>query len=89
MSPTVGLPVLEERVAEELAEDVAEKRQCNQKAHIFLLSFRLIFRLQRYTYRCTTTRYTIYNKKGRPGMPMSTAEINQMQRITRGHPASH
>ena len=29
------LPVLEERVAEELAEDVAEERQCNQKAHIF------------------------------------------------------
>ena len=51
--------VLEERVAEELAEDVAEKRQCNQKAHIFLLSFRLIFRLQRYTYRCTTSRYTV------------------------------
>jgi hypothetical protein len=35
----IPLPVLEERVAEELAEDVAEERQCNQKAHIFLLSF--------------------------------------------------
>ena len=34
---SLPLPVLEERVAEELTEDVAEERQCNQKP-IFILS---------------------------------------------------
>ena len=33
MSPTVGLPVFEERVTQQLTEDVAEEGQHNQKSH--------------------------------------------------------